>query len=295
MSAAFEILTFTVASFLILAVVFGPLERLWSARPGQRVLRPEIVTDVCFFAGQYLVFTAAAVACVGLAHRLLEGSLPADGLRGAIAAQHPVVQGALAAFFGDLAIYWFHRACHEVPLLWRFHAVHHSSEHLDWVAAHREHPLDGVLTQLFVNLPGILLGVSFEALAALVVFRGMWAIFIHSNVDISVGPLRYLVGEPALHHWHHARVPRTLHNFANLAPYLDVLFGTYHRPEKEDYELGLVDAWPRSYPAQLLHPFVPVERIRRVAQRVRSGWVHAFAPPGSSIRARTQRSSPRRV
>ena len=49
---------------------------------------------------------------------------------------------AVVALF-DLAIYWAHRWSHEVPALWRFHAVHHSTEHLDWISGFRNHPLDG--------------------------------------------------------------------------------------------------------------------------------------------------------
>jgi sterol desaturase/sphingolipid hydroxylase (fatty acid hydroxylase superfamily) len=245
----------TAASFLLLAVVFGPLERLFPARPGQRVLRRELMIDACFFVGQYLAFTALATMLLGLVHRGFGAVLPADGVRASVRSLHPAIQGMVALVLGDFAVYWFHRACHKFEILWRFHAVHHSVEELDWLAAHREHPLDGIVTQIAINLPGILLGVSFEALGALVVLRGMWAIFIHSNLSLPVGPLRYLLGEPALHHWHHARVRETEHNFANLAPYLDILFGTYHRPEKEDYELGLVDPWPRGYLAQLVRPF----------------------------------------
>lgn len=253
----FEWLAPTAASLLLLAVVFVPLERLFPARPGQRIFRAEVATDLFFFLGQYLAFATLATSVLGLVHRQLVPSLAAIGTRDLVAALPVPVQGAIALIFGDFLVYWFHRACHSVPLLWRFHAVHHSVEHLDWLAAHREHPLDGIATQLLLNLPGMLLGVSFEAMGAIVVLRGMWAIFIHSNVSLPVGPLRYVLGEPALHHFHHARVPETKHNFANLAPYLDLAFGTYHRPDKEDYELGLVDPRPRGYVAQLIHPLLP--------------------------------------
>ncbi len=263
----FEWVAPTALSLLVLVVVYAPLERLFPARPGQRVLRPEIAIDLCFFLGQYLAFAAIATSMLGWVHREIGPSLATSGARAAVGELPVVVQAILALVLGDLLVYWFHRACHTVPLLWRFHAVHHSVEHLDFLAAHREHPLDGLATQLLINLPGIALGVSFPALGAVVVFRGMWAIFIHANVSLPVGPLRYLFGEPALHHWHHARVAETKHNFANLAPYLDILFGTYHRPEKEDYELGLVDPWPRGYVAQIVKPFLPSPAAVRVLPR----------------------------
>src|SRR5262249_49374598 len=115
----------------------------------------------------------------------------------------------------------------------------------------------GICTQLAANLPAFVLGFSFESIAAFVAFRGLWAIFVHSNVRLPLGPLRVLFGAPELHHWHHANVERTRHNFANLAPWLDVIFGRYHCAGGEErYALGLSDPWPKGYLSQLAHPFV---------------------------------------
>lgn len=250
-----DLLLGTAVSAAALAAIFTPLERVFPARPEQRTLRPELATDAAFFLGQYLLFSALAVAALASVDAALGGLAPAS-VRAWAQGLPLWGHAALALFLGDLLTYWFHRACHHFPLLWRFHAVHHSAEHLDWVAAHREHPLDGVLTQICVNLPGIALGLPFGMLGGLAVFRGLWAIFIHSNVALPTGPLGVLLGAPELHHWHHARVPQTRHNFANLAPYLDLLFGTYHRPRgPETYPLGLPEPWPRRYLAQLIRPF----------------------------------------
>jgi sterol desaturase/sphingolipid hydroxylase (fatty acid hydroxylase superfamily) len=247
------VLLTAVVSLAVLALVFGPLERVFPARPGQPALRPELATDLAFFAGQYLVFAAVAVAVLASVDAVVSPLVPLS-FRTWSEGQPLWGRVALALALGDLLTYWFHRACHQVPLLWRFHAVHHSSERLDWVAAHREHPLDGICTQLCVNLPAMLLGLPFAALGGLIAFRGLWAIFIHSNVRLPLGPLRVVFGAPELHHWHHARV-QTRHNFANLAPWLDLLFGTYHCPRgPETYPLGLTEPWPRRYLAQLARP-----------------------------------------
>jgi sterol desaturase/sphingolipid hydroxylase (fatty acid hydroxylase superfamily) len=249
----------TVASFAALAIVFGLLERAFPARRGQAIFRRAFLVDATFFAGQYLLFaglTTSLLATVAAGLGALGFSLAS------FAAALPLWSRVLIALvLGDVIVYWFHRACHHFDFLWRFHAVHHSVEELDWLAAHREHPLDGMATQLCLNLPGILLGLPFEALGALIALRGLWAIFIHSNVHLPVGPLRYLLGAPELHHWHHARVERTTHNFANVAPWIDIVFGTYHRPEGEErYRLGVVGEWPRGYAAQLWHPFARLSR-----------------------------------
>jgi sterol desaturase/sphingolipid hydroxylase (fatty acid hydroxylase superfamily) len=264
-----------IASLAVLVVVFIPMERVFPARAGQRVFRPAFAVDLCFFFGQYLLWSAVAVWVLTSVQGLLHvHTLVPSGVRGWIAAKPLVLQAIVAVVLGDLLVYWFHRACHAFDWLWRFHAVHHSVEHLDWLAAHREHPLDGIFTQLCANLPAIVLGFPVPMLAGFIMFRGMWAIFIHSNVSLPLGPLRVLFGAPELHHWHHARLDRTAHNFANVAPWLDVLFGTYHCPEGEEtYELGLTEPWPKGYVAQLLHPFVQrlPERLRMALPRRLTG------------------------
>jgi sterol desaturase/sphingolipid hydroxylase (fatty acid hydroxylase superfamily) len=243
-------------SLALLVAVFVPLERLFPARPGQRIFRPALAIDACFYFGQYLVWNGLALSILASVDLFFASHGPAS-LRAHVAAWPSWLQVACAVLLGDLCVYWFHRACHAFEPLWRFHAVHHSAEHLDFLAAHREHPLDGIGTQLCANLPAFVLGFDPMSLAALIAFRGMWAIFVHSNVRLPPGPLRVLFGAPELHHWHHARVDRTEHNFANVAPWLDVIFGTYHCPEgPETYPLGLTEPWPRGYLSQLAHPFV---------------------------------------
>lgn len=271
------------AGFLSLAVVFGALERAFPARRGQRFFRRAFGTDVLFFAGQYLAFAGLTTSALAL----LERALASGGLSlSAWSLGEPLwLRVLVALMLGDVLVYWFHRACHHFELLWRFHAVHHSVEHLDWLAAHREHPLDGLATQLCLNLPGILLGLPFEALGALIVLRGTWAIFIHSNVRLPLGPLRYLLGAPELHHWHHARVERTAHNFANVAPWVDLLFGTYHCPEGEEtYPLGLVERWPQGYFAQLVRPFGIVASVATKASDPSNGANVSQAPESLSWR-----------
>ncbi len=248
---SFSVLLSALASFALLAAVFVPLERLFPARPGQKILRRNVTVDVCFFAGQYLAWTSVAVWVLARVEPLVRHS-PLS----ASTSLPLVIQVVLAVAGGDFVVYWFHRACHAWGPLWRFHAVHHTAEELDWVAAHREHPVDGVITQLCMNLPAFVLGVPMSALAGIIVFRGIWAVFIHSNVRLPLGPLRFLFGAPELHHWHHARLERTAHNFSNLGPWVDVLFGTYHRPlGEENYPLGVPESWPQGYLAQLAKPF----------------------------------------
>ncbi len=256
----------TLLTLACLAIVYGALERAFPARAARRVRDADFLLDGCFFLGQYLVWSTLAVTALAAIHGVVNAHA-SNQLRGAAASLPIWLVATLAVVLGDVVVYWFHRACHHFDWLWRFHAVHHSSERLDWLAAHREHPVDGVLTQLAQNLPAMLLGLRFETLAVLVAFRGAWSILIHSNVRLPLGPLRYLFGAPELHHFHHARVERTAHNFANLAPWLDLVFGTYHRPTgPESYPLGLSQAWPKHYLPQLVRPFLPTRGDDLVAR-----------------------------
>lgn len=241
------------SSLLFLSLAFRPLEWAFPARPGQPFFRPAWWTDLGFFLGQYFLFTGLVLWLITRLGFMLDLVVPA-GLRAAVAAQPWWLQAVEVVLLSDLCVYWGHRLQHRVDFLWRFHSIHHSAEHLDWLAAHREHPLDTVYTATMLNLPALALGFPMETLVGLVTFRGVWAIFIHANVRLPLGPLRLLIGSPELHHWHHDR-DRDAGNYANLSPLMDRLFGTYHCPDHEPAAFGLREPIPRSYLGQLAYPF----------------------------------------
>jgi len=239
-------------SFLFLAAVFWPLEKLFAAKP-QKLLRPNWWTDLAFFLGQYLLWGGLVLTLLHFLRGWLDGIVPA-AFRSAVSSQAWWLQAIEVILLSDLFVYWGHRLQHRVGFLWRFHSIHHSAEHLDWLAAHREHPLDTIYTMGLINLPAFLLGFPLETIAGLLAFRGLWAIYIHSNVRLPIGPLRMLIGAPELHHWHHSR-EREAGNYANISPLMDLLFGTYRCPNHEPDAFGVSEPMPRSYAAQLLHPF----------------------------------------
>jgi sterol desaturase/sphingolipid hydroxylase (fatty acid hydroxylase superfamily) len=246
-------LGYAVVQLAALGLVLGAVEWCYPNRPEQRRLRPQLATDLAFYFGQHVLWLGVELAGLVIARDLLAHAVP-SGWTSAFADQPWQLQAIELVAVGDVVTYWYHRASHDVAWLWRFHRVHHSSPALDWLAAHREHPVDGLLTQLAMNLPALVLGVSLQGLAWLVTFRGVWAAFIHSNVRLPLGPLRVVVGAPELHHWHHAAVERTRHNFSNLAPWTDVLFRTYHCPPHQHHVLGLPGQPARSYFKWLLRP-----------------------------------------
>jgi sterol desaturase/sphingolipid hydroxylase (fatty acid hydroxylase superfamily) len=248
----YAVLLYTAVGFIYFGLIFRPLEVTFPARRDQSFFRPGWFTDLCFFLGQNLLWTD--LVFWGLAHLNdhINGIVSGD-FRAAVAAQPWWLQAVEVVLLSDLCIYWGHRLQHRVGFLWRFHSVHHSSEHLDWLAAYREHPLDTVYTMTLINLPLYVAGFPVVTLSYLIAFRGLWAVYIHSNVRLPLGPLRMLIGAPELHHWHHDR-DRAAGNYANLSPLMDILFGTYRCPADEPAQFGLPDQAQRSYLCYLLVP-----------------------------------------
>ncbi|MFD2159232.1 sterol desaturase family protein [Rubritalea tangerina] len=175
-------------------------------------------------------------------------------MQNVIASQPWWLQAVEVLFISDLLIYWGHRMQHKIPLLWKFHSIHHSAKHMDWLAAHREHPLDTIYTMGIVNLPALLLGFPLETIAALISFRGIWAIYIHSNVRLPLGPIKWIIGSPELHHWHHDK-DKFAGNYANVSPLMDIIFGTYSCPPHEPDSFGIHEPIKQNYLSQLAHPF----------------------------------------
>jgi sterol desaturase/sphingolipid hydroxylase (fatty acid hydroxylase superfamily) len=250
---------------LFLVLVFRPLEYVFPANKGQRFFRPAWFTDLCFYLGQHLLWGGLVLGALVYVSGWLNGIVP-ESFRHALASQPWWLQAIEVIALSDFCIYWGHRLQHRVGFLWRFHAVHHSAEHLDWLAAHREHPLDSIYSLTLINLPAMVLGFPLETLAGLIAFRGIWAIYIHSNVRLPIGPVRMLIGAPELHHWHHDR-DRDAGNYANISPLMDILFGTYRCPHHEPERFGINEPTPRTYLGQLIRPLFPRAWFARSAAK----------------------------
>jgi sterol desaturase/sphingolipid hydroxylase (fatty acid hydroxylase superfamily) len=263
--------------FLVLAAVFGVLERCRPAIRGQRVLRRGVTTDAVYWlatpmltrSAARLAVAAAAVALAAAAGTHLDG----DAVRrfyaarqaASLVARWPVALQALALLgVGDGVGYWGHRAFHR-GWLWRSHAVHHGSTELDWLSAVRVHPLNEIGMRLLQALPFLLLGFDPRVVAGFVPLLTFYAIFVHANVPWDFGPLRFVIATPRFHRWHHtARGEGLDTNFAGLLPLWDLLFGTFYMPRgRQPERFGVVPGdpatgagpVPEGFLAQLAYPF----------------------------------------
>jgi len=238
---------------VVLVAVFVPLEKLFALHP-RKVLRDRWRTDAVHFLVNNVLVNAGLLIALAVAIVALHWMASAP-LQDAIAAQPGWLQFLEAVLVADVAQYWAHRATHRVPLLWRFHKVHHSIEDMDWLAAARLHPVDAVFTRTCAILPLYFLGFSRATFGGYLVFTAFMAIFIHANVRLRFGPLRWLTATPEFHHWHHALTPQDK-NFAGQLPLLDVVFGTCHLPRREmPAAYGIGEPAPKGYLAQLAWPF----------------------------------------
>jgi sterol desaturase/sphingolipid hydroxylase (fatty acid hydroxylase superfamily) len=245
---------------LVGLAIVTPLERWRPLRP-RRVLRPELATDV--------IHAVVSLALHGLLTYLtvlvLDPVVPVIAPVAAWVAGLPLLVAmavSLAAF--DLAGYVSHRLQHEVPFLWRFHRIHHSSEELDWIAGARVHPLPGVLDGLFRAVPALLLGLSEATAGLLGVILAFTALLTHANVSWQLPRLSRWWATPAFHHWHHAGEPDAVnHNYAGLLPIWDRLFGTFVLPGRFPHRYGADRPVPAGWWGQMLDP------LRRSPDNVR--------------------------
>jgi sterol desaturase/sphingolipid hydroxylase (fatty acid hydroxylase superfamily) len=236
-----------------LFVLVVPFERLFP-RHCQPLRRPGLGTDLAYALAQPLLTVVGLVVGLGIGVLSLAW-VPGLVLRPLVAAVGPAPRIVLGFLLFDLAAYWVHRWSHEVPFLWRFHMVHHSSQHLDWISGLRSHPLDGAL----IGVPvAFLLGAGFTpqvaALpAALLLILG---IFAHANVRWRWRPLQRIVQTPEMHHWHHADDPAAHNrNYTGLLPLWDMLFGTFYLPPDRRPEVyGVAEPLPAGIVGQLRHP-----------------------------------------
>jgi sterol desaturase/sphingolipid hydroxylase (fatty acid hydroxylase superfamily) len=237
-----------------LAAIFAPLERLIPAGPRDWSPR-RLATDLLhLLIGGWIIRWGGGVAVVGLGLAL--DRLVPTALRSSVRGQPDWLEFVELLVVSDLGFYAAHRLFHAVPCLWRFHEVHHSSEHLDWLASYRVHPVDQVLNSAIIALPGLALGFSPVALILYVTLYRVHAMLLHSNLRIDFGPLKWVVASPHYHHWHHANEASAYDkNFGGQLVLFDWLFGTLNMPRRPPTAFGISEPMSPTFLGQLAHPF----------------------------------------
>src|SRR5262249_19621519 len=138
-------LDYFVLELLLLGLVFVPMERLFILRK-QKIFRTGWQTDLKHFFVSHAGIQLLSFATLITARTLFAWAINFE-FQKSVAAQ-PVwlqlIEFLLAAVFIS---YWVHRAFHQIPVLWNFHAIHHSSLHMDWLAGSRTHLVDAIVNR----------------------------------------------------------------------------------------------------------------------------------------------------
>jgi sterol desaturase/sphingolipid hydroxylase (fatty acid hydroxylase superfamily) len=242
----------------LMGAVFLPFQWLFPAvRRRPKFLSYEFWLDVLYaYQGYWLTFLSFYTFTYWLELKVYGQSGPYFP---ALATLNPYLQVFLAIWAYDFAVYWRHRLEHTFTVLWSFHAVHHTTEQVDFLTTTRLHPLElafGVLFNAAVNRLGLHPGATALGFAIYLYYN----YFIHANVRVRFpGFLKYLFVSPFMHQWHHAKDEVAMgKNVGVVFAFHDWLFGTAYHPERFPTEFGLSVPPPervgQSYLRHMLYP-----------------------------------------
>jgi sterol desaturase/sphingolipid hydroxylase (fatty acid hydroxylase superfamily) len=190
----------------------------------------------------------------------------------------------VALFVGiEFVYYWYHRLGHRSRWFWLAHAVHHTSNELNLLAAGRLAWTSQIMGAYAIFSPLALLGFTPEAIFAGYTLNLSYQFWIHADWLPKLGPLEGIFNTPSSHRVHHAANLDYLDaNYGGVLVLFDRLFGTYV-PEREDLpcRYGLVHPLETNNPFKIVfHQFGPFLRDLRSARSLREVWGYFAAPPG---------------
>ncbi len=250
-------LDFFVLNVLFTGFLFLPLERFFPQHKDQNVFRPEWQEDMFYFLVSSLFVQILAFLTLAPAH-VVKATAPIEPVQSYISSQPFLIQLAIIMLITDFVQYWLHRAFHQIPWMWRFHAVHHSAKSMDWLAGARMHFIEIIVLRSTTAIPMFSCGFDPNAIQAYLLIVYIYSAFIHSNVGWDLSRVERFVVTPRFHHWHHGSEKEAIDvNYAIHFPLIDWLFGTHLAADKRWPEMyGIVGApMPRGYWNQFLYPF----------------------------------------
>ncbi len=246
-----------VLNVLLTGLLFIPVERIFPHRHDQPIFRQEWREDLFYyFVSSMMVQVLTFLTFVPA--KSIHALAPMTSVRAWVGALPFVVQFIAIMFLTDLVQYWVHRCFHRFPVLWKFHAVHHSAKSMDWIAGARMHFLEILALRGTTVIPMFILGFSSAAMNAYILTVYLYSTFVHANVGWRFRWVEQLFVTPRFHHWHHGIEKEAIDvNFAVHFPIFDRVFGTHYLPKDQwpsGYGVGGHPV-PPGYFAQLRYPF----------------------------------------
>jgi sterol desaturase/sphingolipid hydroxylase (fatty acid hydroxylase superfamily) len=249
---------------VLLFCLFVPLSKLTPCNPTQPIFHKGLVTDALYglILPLFTRFIRIAFIVIG-ASAIFYGDSP-ETIRSYLEngfgplGQLPLwLQASIVFIVSDFILYWTHRWFHGRSM-WRFHAIHHSSEHVDWLSTFRFHPVNLWLSFTLVDTLMLLVGFSPEAVALMAGFNTIYSSMVHANLNWTFGPFKYIFASPVFHRWHHTSQEEGMDkNFAPTFPLLDIVFGTFYMPDNTlPARYGVPGSnIPKTFFGQILWPF----------------------------------------
>ena len=223
---------------LLMTAIFSPMEVLWPAYRSQGVFRDEWVLDIVYFMSTHFPIQITSFLILLPATQLTR-ILGIPAVLDAMGHLPWLLQFLLAVLVADLCEYAIHRLFHTVPWLWRFHAIHHSSKSLDWIAGSRSHLVDDVIVRAFMLIPMMFI-FPHGIIVAYLFFVAIHATWTHCNFGPTLRWMEPFIILPRYHHWHHTSQDEAIDkNFAIHFPWIDRVFGTHYLPAD--------GSWPQTY------------------------------------------------
>lgn len=158
----------------------------------------------------------------------------------------------------EFIYYWYHRFSHQIPLLWRFHSIHHAAERVYWLNSGRFHLFDAFFSSFIYFIPMVFLNVKPEVVILVLTFSSVTGFLEHVNIDFKAGWLNYIFNTAEHHRWHHSiKVVESNRNYGKILIVWDLLFRSFHLPAGQSVcEVGIQgDKISNSFFRQLIHPF----------------------------------------
>lgn len=238
-------------------IIFVIIEKLFPLYKGQTIFRKAWQNDLIHFAFNHLLIGFMLLVVNLTIHYIFDWMIKST-VQEFVQNIWFVPQLILCVFIADFVEYWTHRAYHEIPFLWKYHSVHHSSEVMDWLAGSRLHFLEIIVTRVLILGALYVIGFTKGVLDAYIIIVGLQAVFNHANVHLNWGPLRYIFVTPDFHHWHHSSDDIAIDkNYAAHFSFIDYLFRTAVDSNKSFPEkYGVVGNYvPNGFLKQQLFPF----------------------------------------
>lgn len=271
----FKTFTDTILMFLVFGLIFAPLERLIPF--SKRWLDDkELPTDwFMFFGGKLWGDYINKPLRIAATAWIVQEISPEIGKQIWPIQLHPVVQVLILLSVNDFFRYWYHRWMHTNEFMWRWHAVHHSSERLYWFNGTRSHPLEGLVSSLIWAIPFALIKAPAEIVFVTNLLGRTIGRFQHTNLDLILGPFDYIFSSPKNHRYHHSKSHVIGHtNYGGDVIFWDILFGTFYLPKgqqpSDDIGIEEMPNYPKSFFGLLFAPFTYGQLKKEAAELERS-------------------------